>query len=394
MKADTPTPLREAPEALAPFDFQARTRVLFGAGVIGRLGEVARELGSRRALVVTDPGLEAAGHPARAVAALESAGVAVQVFDGVQENPTTRHVDAGVGAAREHGADLIVAVGGGSAMDCAKGVNFVFTNGGAMADYRGFGKAAKPMLPSIGVPTTAGTGSEAQSYALIADDGTHMKMACGDPKAAFRVALLDPEVTLSQPARVTALTGLDAIAHALESYVCTRRSALSQAFSRAAWRLLEPSLPRVLAEPADLAARGAMQSGAHLAGLAIESSMLGAAHACANPLTAQFGVTHGLAVGVMLPHVIRFNSAAAGRLYGDLLRDAGADGRADPAGELAERVTSLLHRAGLPTRLADCGVRAEAVRDVARDAAGQWTGRFNPRPLTEADFQRLYEEAL
>src|SRR5262249_1030034 len=161
------------------FDFHPLTRVVFGPGSLARLGELARDLGGRRALLVTDPGLEAAGHPDRALHSLRAAGVETFVFDGVEENPTTRHVRAGLEAARKHKIDLLVAVGGGSSMDCAKGVNFLLTNGGEMADYKGFGKATRPMLPSIGVPTTAGTGSEAQSYALIADEKTHLKMACG-----------------------------------------------------------------------------------------------------------------------------------------------------------------------------------------------------------------------
>src|SRR5262249_39091353 len=158
------------------------------------------------------------------------------------------------------------------AMDCAKGINFLLTNGGAMADYRGFGKATKPMLPSVGVPTTAGTGSEAQSYALIADEKSHMKMACGDRKAAFHVAILDPEVTVSQPRSVTAVPGIDALSHALESYVTAKRNRVAQMFSREAWRLLEPNLEVVLRSPDDLEARGAMQMGAFLAGTAIENS--------------------------------------------------------------------------------------------------------------------------
>src|SRR5690348_9927754 len=195
------------------FDYRPLGRVVFGAGSIERLGELARELGGTRVLLVTDPGLEDAGHPQRAADALRGAGLAVAVFDGVEENPTNRHVEAGREAARAHRADLLVAVGGGSAMDVAKGANFLLTNGGTMADYQGFGRATKPMLPSIGVPTTAGTGSEAQSYALIADESSHLKMACGDRKAAFRVAVLDPAVTLTQPRSVTAVTGIDSVAH-------------------------------------------------------------------------------------------------------------------------------------------------------------------------------------
>src|SRR5947209_43984 len=167
-------------------------------------------------------------------------------LDEVEENPTGRHVEAAAAVARQHRADLLVAVGGGSAMDVAKGTNFVVTNGGSIADYKGFGKATKPMLPSIGVPTTAGTGSEAQSYALIADESSHLKMACGDKKAAFRIAVLDPEVTLTQPKMVTAVTGIDSVAHAVESYVTSSRNVLSQTFARQAWNLLNRNFERVL----------------------------------------------------------------------------------------------------------------------------------------------------
>src|SRR5204862_972822 len=170
-----------------------------------------------------DPGLESVGHPQRAQASLQEAGLDVFVFDDVEENPTSRHVETGARFAKPLGIDLIVSVGGGSAMDCAKGINFLLTNGGQMIDYKGFGRATKPMLPSLGVPTTSGTGSEAQSYALIADERSHLKMACGDRKAAFKAAILDPELTVSQPRTVTAVTGIDALTHAVESYVCTKR---------------------------------------------------------------------------------------------------------------------------------------------------------------------------
>src|SRR6516162_5019798 len=267
----TPTTATEgAPATLPSFDFQPLTRVVFGPGSLARLGELTRDLGGKRILLVTDPGLEAAGHPQRAVASIKDAGIPVFVFDGVEENPTTRHVDACLAFAKKHAIDFIVAVGGGSSMDCAKGTNVLLSNGGAMADYKGYGKATKPMLPSIGVPTTAGTGSEAQSYALIADDKTHMKMACGDRKAAFKIAILDPEVTVSQPPKVTALTGIDALSHAIESYVTANRSPVSQMFAREGWELLEVNLEKVLRDPRDLEARGAMQMGAFLAGTAIE----------------------------------------------------------------------------------------------------------------------------
>jgi alcohol dehydrogenase len=370
--------------------------VVFGVGALARLGELTRELGGKRIMLVTDPGLEAAGHPQRALASIERAGLLPFVFDGVEENPTTRHVHAGVEFARHHQIDFIVAVGGGSSMDCAKGVNFLLTNGGQMTDYKGFGKATRPMLPSIGVPTTAGTGSEAQSYALIADEKTHLKMACGDRKAAFKAAILDPEVTVSQPPFVTAVTGIDAMTHAIESYVCSRRSPLSQSFSREAWRLLVKNFDKVLRSPGDLAARGCMQLGANFSGLAIENAMLGAAHACANPLTAHYGLTHGIAVGVLLPHVIRFNMPVVAHLYADLAREVGLiNGDSSAAGEmLARQMTDALKLAGLPTSLTECGVSPGIFPVLVEEASQQWTARFNPRPVTEADLLALYEAAL
>lgn len=355
---------------------------MYGAGVLSRLGDLTGELGGRRVLLVTDPGLEKVGHPDRAVAVLREAGLEVAVFDGVEENPTTRHVDRGVEAARAHAADFLVAVGGGSAMDVCKGVNFLFTNGGRMADYRGHGKATKPMLPSIGVPTTAGTGSEGQSYALIADEATHLKMACGDRKAAFQVALLDPELTLTQPAMVTAVTGIDSIAHAVESFVCKSANPVSQAFSAEAWRLLSGNFEAVLSDPADLAARAAMQLGAYFAGSAIEASMLGCAHSCANPLTAHYGTTHGIAVGLMLPHVVRFNRDVREAEYA----------RLHPA--LPERLQEFLAAAKLPQRLSEIGVDEAKLPTLAEEAAGQWTAQYNPRPVTAMDLLTLYRAAF
>jgi alcohol dehydrogenase len=381
--------------SLPPFDYVPLTRLVYGPGSLGRLGELVLELGGTRVLLVTDPGLEKAGHPQRALACLRAAGLEVFFFDGVEENPTTHHVENGLEFAQTHHVDFLVAIGGGSSMDCAKGINFLLTNGGTMADYHGFGKASEPMLPSIGVPTTAGTGSEAQSYALIADEQTHMKMACGDRKAAFRIAILDPEVTVTQPAKVTAITGIDALSHALESYVTTKRTPLSQMFAREAWRLLQPNLEIVLRDPGNLEARGAMQLGAHFAGSAIENSMLGVCHACANPLTAHYGLTHGIAIGILLPHVIRFNAAVVGPLYSELAHEARLlNGDLNVAAELlAQRVTELMRLAGLPTTLSACGIADGILPVLSEEAAQQWTGRFNPRPVAEADLLRLYEAA-
>src|SRR6185369_14918713 len=197
------------------FDYQPQTRVVFGAGAISRLGELSDELNFRRTLLVADRGLVDSGHVAEALAPLREAGIEVVEFHDFDVNPDTRMIEAGRDFAASLNIDSIIALGGGSSLDCAKGVNFLLTNGGRMHDYHGYGKTVRPLLPMIGIPTTAGTGSEAQTYALISDAQTHEKMACGDPKAAFQVALLDPALTVSQPQSVTATSGFDAIAHAV-----------------------------------------------------------------------------------------------------------------------------------------------------------------------------------
>jgi alcohol dehydrogenase len=358
------------------------SRIVYAQGALDRLGEEVRRVGGRRVLLVTDQGLRRVGHLDRAVAALEAAGVAVVVHDTVEESPTTRHVEAAAAAARRAGVDAFVALGGGSAMDCAKGANFLVTNGGRMEDYWGTGKALLPMLPAVGVPTTAGTGSEAQSYALITQEGSGRKMACGDVKAIFRAVLLDPALPRTAPRGVTAAAGIDAISHVVESYVTKTRSPLSQLYAFEAWKLLEPSFERVLAGPADEEAFGRMLLGAFLAGAAIERSMLGAAHACANPLTARFSITHGAAVALMLPHVVRFNALEVGALYAELDTDG-----------LERRLVELRGVAGLPETLEECSIPKDRLPELAEEASRQWTAGFNPRPVATADLLALYEAA-
>jgi alcohol dehydrogenase class IV len=246
----------------------------------------------------------------------------------------------------------------------------------------------------IGVPTTAGTGSEAQSYALISNDETHVKMACGDPGAAFKVAILDPRLTVSQPVSVTATAGFDAISHAVETYVTTKRNAASEVFSLEAWRLLEANYELVIRNAQDISARGAMQLGAYWAGLAIENSMLGATHACANPLTANYNTEHGVAIGLMLPHVVRWNGAVVGDRYDQLLKHGSETvDRGDPAEALAARLEELLAIGGLTRGLRTAGVPESDLPRLAEEAAGQWTGQFNPRPFGVAEALELYQRA-
>ena len=378
---------------------EGRPRVIFGPGVADRIGELARGFGARRALLVTDPHIVEAGHAPRLQRSLEKAGLGVTLYADARENPTTEDVDDCVEAARAGAVDLIVGLGGGSAMDTAKGCNFILTNGGRMRDYHGHGKASRPMLPLIAVPTTAGTGSECQSFALIADAQTHRKMACGDPKAAPTLSILDPSLTVSQPAIVTANTGVDALTHAVETAVTARRNELSLRYAREAFKLINENLQAVIEAPGDVGARGRMLLAAAYAGTAIEHSMLGAAHAAANPLTAHFGVIHSQAVGVMLPAVIHFNAEdpTAAQLYAALAVHAGLVKEDIPPDQavaaLLDRIEHLLTASGLPRRLNDLNIPRDAYPTLAKEAADQWTAGFNPRPIDAAGFASLYERA-
>jgi alcohol dehydrogenase len=365
---------------MTPFDFRPRTRVLFGAGEFARLGEVARELGGTKCLLVADRGLIDCGYVQDATRSLKARRMDVTAFHDFEPGPTDKMVQAGATAAAN--IDLIVALGGGSTLDCAKAINFLVSNGGAIKDYWGYGKAPRPMLPMVAVPTTAGTGSEAQTYAVITDSETGVKMACGDNKAAFRAAILDPKLTVTLPKQLTAATGYDAISHAVETLVSTRRTALSECFSRSAWRLLNSNLERVLRTPEDLDARGAMLIGAHFGGLAIENSMLGATHACATPLTTQFNIPHGVAIALVLAEVVDWNRPVAGHYYDELT-----------SGDLAKRLRELAEIAELPATLRDASVPQEALPRLAEEAGSQWTGKFNPRTFDKAAALEIYQSA-
>ena len=368
----------------------SNVRVVFSPGALDRLGEIVAAEGRKRVLLVSDPGIREAGHEERAVRSLYRANLPVKVFDEVGENPTNIDVGKGVIAARPFGPDVIVGLGGGSAMDCGKGINFILTNGGKIHDYWGVNKAAKPLLPFVAVPTTAGTGSDAQSAALITDAETHQKMACWDEKCLPRLAILDPQLTATQPRKVAAATGIDAVTHAVESSASTKRSDVSRELSKRAWELLEPAYERAVRDPSDEWARQQMLLGSHVAGAAIQNSMLGAAHALANGLTAVAGVVHGVAVGMMMPHVIRFNAAGAdgGNPYADLMPDPE---------QLSRRIEIMLDAGEIPRRLADAGVDTsdpQVLSKMAQIAAKQWTATFNPRPVTEADLLQILRMAL
>jgi alcohol dehydrogenase class IV len=357
---------------VTPFDFRPRTRILFGAGEFARLGEVAREHNATRCLVLTSQTSVDADHAQEAVRSLKARRMEVFAFQDFTANPTVAMVEAAREYAGPQAVNLVVGLGDGDALDFAKAVNVVISNGGSIRDYRGYGNVPKPLLPMIAVSTVAGSGSEAQSNSSIFDSEDGSRVICGDPKIFFRTAVLDANLTLRQPAAVTAANGYDAMGRAVETLYSTRRTPISECFSREAYRLLDSAFGRVLRVPEDLEARSAMLLGAHFAGLAVEHSALGPAHACAQPLVKNYKLLPGAALALVLVSALEW-------------MEEGAD--------LAPRLRHLAAAAELPASLSDAAIPEQVLPRLAEEAAAQWAGRFSSRPFDARAALEIYRAA-
>ncbi len=357
---------------MTPFDFRPRTRILFGAGEFARLGEVAREQNATRCLVLAGQAMVDAGHAQEAVRSLKARRMEVFAFHDFTADPTVAMVEAAREYAAQQAVNLVVGLGGGDALDFTKAVNVVISNGGSIRDYRGYGNVPKPLLPMIAVPTAAGPGNESQSNTVICDSDDGSKVICGDPKIFFRTAVLDPKLTLGQLATLTAANGYAAIGHAVETLFSTRRTPISECFSREAWRLLDSALGRVLRAPEDLEARSAMLLGAHFAGLAVEYAALGPAHACAQPLVKNYKMLQGAALALVLAPTLEW-------------MDQGA--------ELVPRLRHLAGVAELPTSLRDANIPEQVLPRMAEEAATEWTGRFSSRHFDAGAALEIYRAA-
>jgi alcohol dehydrogenase len=358
------------------FDFRPRTRVLFGAGEFARLGEVAREQNATRCLLLFGQSAADSSHAQEAMRSLKARRIDVFTFHDFTANPTAAMVDAARDFAGPHAVNLVVGLGDGDALDFAKLVNVLLTNGGSIRDYRGYGNVPKPLLPMIAVPTTASNGSEAQGSAAIVDPDSRSKMICGDPKIFYRTAILDPKLTLGEPATVT---GYVAISNAVETLLSTRRTPISECFSREAWRLLDAGFPRAVRTPEDLEARSAMLLGAHFAGLAVEYAALGPAHACAQPLVENYHLPAGMALALVLAPALEWIEQGLAT---------------QPGVELVPRLKELAALAELPRSLRDTEVPEQALPRLADEAAGQWSGRFSSRHFDAAAALEIYRAAL
>jgi alcohol dehydrogenase len=371
----------------------------FGAGAVGKLPGIVRGLGCDAVVVVTDAALAATPVVARVTGALESAGMPLTVFSGVHPNPTTGDVAAGADAvaAGPSGRMALVAVGGGSPIDAAKGIALAAVNPqrGRDLDYRS--EFASPALPIVAVPTTAGTGAETNAFGVVTDRQTHRKFYVGHASSMPAAAVLDPELTVGLPPAATAATGMDALTHALESYLSVRANPWSDGIALQVIRMIAVHLPRARADGRDLEARSQMLLAAHMAGIGMATTGLGLCHAIGHALGGRFDIAHGVALTMLLPHVLRFNAQVCEERLADV---AFALGFGDPdrasdwnAGAAIDAIAGLAGRLGLTQRLDDLGIAGPDSDQIAADALDDEVLANTPRPPTAADIHAILHAA-
>ncbi|SCY28202.1 iron-containing alcohol dehydrogenase [Microvirga guangxiensis] len=381
---------------MQPFTFNTAPSLVFGSGSIARIGEIAaRHLGPRIALV-TDAGLVRAGLLEKALYALEEAGLAVDVFDGVVADPPEAIVQAAVAKAKAFDARAVIGFGGGSSIDVAKLVALLARSGEDLPEIYGVGVAKGPRLPLLAVPTTAGTGSEVTPISIVTT-GAHEKKGVVSPLIIPDIALLDPDLTLGLPPHVTAATGVDAMVHAIEAYtsMSANNNPVSKALAKEALHLLGRNIERAVHHGQDVEARAAMLLGSMLAGQAFANSPVAAVHALAYPIGGHFGVPHGLSNALVLPHVLRFNASACERAYAELAPHAFPELEGDASADtFVEALAAMCGKVDLPPRLRDVGIPQDTLPMLAEDAMKQTRLLVNnPRPLLLADARAIYEAA-
>ena len=354
-------------------------------------------LGLKKALIVTDGGLSKMGVADQVGKELQKNGIEYEVFDGVNPNPTVSNVNAGLAKLKSAGADCIVSLGGGSSHDCAKGVALVATNGGKIEDYEGVDKSKKPQLPLIAINTTAGTASEMTRFTIITDETRHVKMAIVDKNVTALLSVNDPSLMEGMPASLTAATGMDALTHAVEAYVSTAASPITDACAVKAIELIAKYLPVAVKEPKNGEAREQMAYAQFLAGMAFNNASLGYVHAMAHQLGGFYDLPHGVCNALLLPHVERFNQRAAKERLDEVGAILGAN-NADLAGlEVIDAITKLANIVGIPKTLKELGVKEEDFGVLADNALKDVCGLTNPVQASKdeiiAIFRAAYEPA-
>ena len=375
------------------------TEIHFGCGIVSTLPERLRALGCRRPLVVTDAGMRAAGSVEKVERILASDDIEAGVYDGVTADSGSGLIAEATEMAKQNGADVIVGLGGGSSLDTAKAVAAMVTNTGSILDYTGIDRLPKKGIPVVAIPTASGTGSEVTFWSVFLDDRTRLKVAAGGVLLFPAVALCDPELTLTLPPPATAATGIDALGHAIECYTNDACQPISAALAFRAIELIGQHLRSAVLNGRQLESRSAMMLASTMAGIAMNSTRLGLAHALAMPLGSyELRVAHGLAIGVTLPVVMRFNHvarvdryAAVARALGERIDEMSA---CDAAARSYAAVARLGQDIGIPSGLRDLGVREEHIDAIAAEAIKSGNVPVNPRRACVEDLRAILREAL
>ena len=382
---------------LVAYQFQTPTKIISGIGSTAEIIKELNDLHAKKVLLITDPGLVQAGVAQQVVEMLKQAAVEVEIFDAVEPDPSIQVATKAAEMAKNVKANVLIALGGGSAIDTAKSAALLVTNGGYLKDYAGVNKVIKPILPLIAVPTTAGTGSEVTIFAVMSDPEKQEKFTISSALIAPAVAVLDPLLTLKLPPSVTAFTGMDALTHAIEAFTSSIAQPATDALALSAIKLVLKHLPVAVGRGDNIKARDGMLQASLLAGIAFNNAFLGLAHAIASPLGGHFHVPHGLANAVMLPYVMEYNLPTAVRRYAEIGRALGLQAVGDTPRAVAEKtvaaITQLARDINIPEKLSNIGAKEELLPLVARDALKSIQLKFNVRNASEKEILALLQKA-
>jgi alcohol dehydrogenase len=380
------------------YGFFIPTVSLMGIGSSKETGDQVKALGATKALLVTDKGLSAMGVAAKIAAQVEASGVKVVIFDGAEPNPTDINVHDGVKVYQENGCNAIISLGGGSSHDCAKGVGLVIANGGHIRDFEGVNKSTKSMPAFVAINTTAGTASEMTRFCIITNTDTHVKMAIVDWRVTPNVAINDPLLMVGKPAALTAATGMDALTHAVEAYVSTIATPITDACAIKAIELIAEYLSKAVANGEDLEARDKMAYAEYLAGMAFNNASLGYVHSMAHQLGGFYNLPHGVCNAILLPAVSQYNLIACPQRFADIAAALGenVDGLSiTEAGQKAiDRIRSLSASIGIPTGLKALNVKEEDLKVMAENAKKDACQFTNPRKATLEQVIDIFKAAM
>ncbi|RLE06839.1 alcohol dehydrogenase [Candidatus Aerophobetes bacterium] len=383
------------------FTWYLPTKVYFGEGMIEKVGEETKKFGKRALVVTGKNSAKKTGALQKVENSLRKAGVEMVLFEGVEPNPSLETVEKGAQLIKKRECEVIVGLGGGSAMDAAKGMAILFTNPAPLTQYFGINKVKKAPLPVVEIPTTAGTGSEVTPYAVLTDTQMEhpQKRAIGDPLLFPQVALVDPQLTLTLPTSITADTGIDALSHAIEGYTSNNSQPVSDVLALKAVELLAHYLPEIMDNPENTKVRSRLLYASLLAGMVIAQTGTILVHGMSYRITTDFGLPHGRAIGILLPWVCEFNLSANYDKFVSLARSLGENieglPREEAAKKAVEGIQKLILRLGLPQNLKDRGIEEKTIRKFAEEVMqNKRKLASNPRPATLEDIIKIYQRAL